>query len=190
MMERRDTAMGPFETFLSVSQIAHYVAVLPSTFLSSWTAQITGWRWPIMDGTQSTIGKKMHSVKLTSHAFSISQNLEKSWQFLNQPKWEWKKTYKWPTSWAATIMPLKPPVSSIMATELTFSRRLLTTQAPPTYAKPVQNIFINNRILSRWLIKRLITKYFFPFIEKSFRKKILGRSFNYANDNYLHCCYC
>ena len=33
-------------------------------------------------------------------------------------------------------MPLNPPVSSMMATEFTFSRRLLTTQAPPTYAKP------------------------------------------------------
>lgn len=34
------------------------------------------------------------------------------------------------------MIPLKPPVSSMMATLLTFSRRLLTTQAPPTYAKP------------------------------------------------------
>lgn len=41
-------------------------------------------------------------------------------------------TYKWPTSWAATMMPLKPPVSSMIATLLTFSKRLLTTQAPPT----------------------------------------------------------
>lgn len=41
-------------------------------------------------------------------------------------------TYKCPTSWAATMMPLKPPVSSMMATLFTFSSRLLTTQAPPT----------------------------------------------------------
>lgn len=41
-------------------------------------------------------------------------------------------TYKWPTSCAATIIPLKPPVSSMIATLLTFSSRLLTTQAPPT----------------------------------------------------------
>lgn len=41
-------------------------------------------------------------------------------------------THKWPTSWAATIIPLKPPVSSMIATLFTFSRRLLTTQAPPT----------------------------------------------------------
>lgn len=45
-------------------------------------------------------------------------------------------TYKWPTSWAATIIPLKPPVSSIIATLLTFSNLLFTTQAPPTYANP------------------------------------------------------
>ena len=43
---------------------------------------------------------------------------------------------KWPNSWAATMIPEKPPVSSTMATELTFSSLLLTTQAPPTQAKP------------------------------------------------------
>lgn len=50
--------------------------------------------------------------------------------------WPNSKTYKWPTSCAATMIPEKPPVSSMMATELTFSNRLFTTHAPPTYAKP------------------------------------------------------
>ena len=45
-------------------------------------------------------------------------------------------TYRWPTSWAATMIPENPPLSSMMATLFTFSSRLLTTQAPPTYAKP------------------------------------------------------
>ena len=45
-------------------------------------------------------------------------------------------TYRCPNSCAATIMPEKPPVSSTIATELTFSSLLFTTQAPPTYAKP------------------------------------------------------
>lgn len=52
--------------------------------------------------------------------------------------------YKWPTSWAATIIPLKPPVSSIIATLLTFSNLLFTTQAPPTYANP--------RVNKKWII--------------------------------------
>jgi hypothetical protein len=30
------------------------------------------------------------------------------------------------------MIPLNPPVSSMMATLLTFSKRLLTTHAPPT----------------------------------------------------------
>lgn len=36
------------------------------------------------------------------------------------------------------MIPENPPVSSIIATLLTFSNRLLTTHAPPTYAKPRQ----------------------------------------------------
>lgn len=55
-----------------------------------------------------------------------------------------KCTYKWPTSWAATMIPENPPVSSTMATELTFSKRLFTTQAPPTYANP-KHYFLNVR---------------------------------------------
>lgn len=61
----------------------------------------------------------------------------------------WKdffETHKWPTSWAATMIPLKPPVSSMMATLLTFSKRLLTTQAPPTYANPL----ISNYRVRNW----------------------------------------
>ena len=43
-----------------------------------------------------------------------------------------QRPYKCPSSCAATIIPEKPPVSSTMATLLTFSSLLLTTQAPPT----------------------------------------------------------
>lgn len=49
-------------------------------------------------------------------------------------------TYKCPTSCAATMIPENPPVSSTIATELTFSNLLFTTHAPPTYANPRNKI--------------------------------------------------
>jgi len=43
-MEGGHAAVRPLEALLGVSEIAHDVAVLPTTLLGAWTTQITGRR--------------------------------------------------------------------------------------------------------------------------------------------------
>lgn len=56
------------------------------------------------------------------------------------------------------MIPENPPVSSMMATLLTFSNLLLTTQAPPTYANPKihRNIFISREYTQQHLANELL----------------------------------
>lgn len=48
MMETLHATCWPSKTSLRVSQVWHYVTIFPATFLSSRSAQITWWRWPIV----------------------------------------------------------------------------------------------------------------------------------------------
>lgn len=125
MMKTWHTTGWPFKSFLCMSQITHDESVFPSTLLCPRTSEVT-WR-------RRTIVHRSQSKQ------EVRGQYERPWTRIL------RDTHRWPTSWAATMIPEKPPVSSMMATLLTFSRRLLTTQAPPTYANPGQEIlFLEN----------------------------------------------
>lgn len=53
MMKALNTARGPLETAVCVSQVRHDIPILPTTFLSTWSTQVTRRWWAIMHSTQS-----------------------------------------------------------------------------------------------------------------------------------------
>jgi len=169
MMERRHAARWPPESFFRVPQIAHDVSVFPATFLRSRSAQIGRRRRTVVHRTQPitirahtrlliAIGRKTCAPLLRRNPAAIYKSCGSS--LVDSGGW----TYRWPTSCAATMMPEKPPVSSMIATLLTFSRRLFTTQAPPTYANPIH---VNTRIsTTEWFFGKKKSFRFFPSIPK------------------------
>lgn len=135
-METGYATTGPFKTLLRVSKVAHYETVFPSAFLCSRSAQVARRRRSVVDGAQpDRNGTERSSWRRVSRSRPPPPLPKRKWRKIASVC-EMFSTYKCPTSWAATIIPENPPVSSIMATLLTFSSRLFTTQAPPTYANP------------------------------------------------------
>lgn len=60
MMEGGHAAVGPFEALLGVPQIAHDVSVFPAALLGTWSAQVAGRWWAVVNGTQSTIRRTFY----------------------------------------------------------------------------------------------------------------------------------
>lgn len=146
VMEGGHAAVGPFEALLGVSKIAHDVSVLPAAFFRARSAEVTR-RWrTIVNGAQSIAERNCLADRGKSRKLIFFHDF-------------FFYAYRWPTSCAATMIPLNPPVSSMIATEFTFSRRLFTTQAPPTYANPARKEFFSTLLVcaSRLRFLRRIT---------------------------------
>lgn len=58
MIKLCNAATGPFESAISVSQVAHNVTVLPAAALSSRSTQVAWRRRAVMNRTQSAYVKK------------------------------------------------------------------------------------------------------------------------------------
>lgn len=155
VMEGGHAAVGPFEALLGVTKIAHDVSVLPAALFRARSAEVTRRRRTIVNGTQSVAERNCWANREKIRKLIIFHNF-------------FFYAYRWPTSCAATMIPLNPPVSSMIATEFTFSRRLFTTQAPPTYANPARKEYSLARfsfarchvLRSLLLLPRLLYRYY------------------------------
>lgn len=57
MVKLSNAARGPLETAVSMSQVTHDVTVFPATALSAGSAQVTRWRWTVVNRAQSKTQK-------------------------------------------------------------------------------------------------------------------------------------